>query len=126
MLKLKNKNTTEEEPLCRHCYSRTARTRAIQDYCYKPAPIVYGEETRYFGVELVIGGAGECGGNTQEILNLANACSELVYYKHDGSLDERVGIVTHPMTLAFHQERMPWKAVLDEAVSMGYRRQSPG
>jgi hypothetical protein len=77
-------------------------------------------------VELEIDGAGKCGGNAQEILNLVNARSELVYCKHAGSLDEGVEIVTHPMTLAFHQERMPWKAVLDEAVSMGYRSHQAG
>lgn len=116
----------EEEPLCRHCYSRTARTRAIQDYYYKPDPIFYGEGGRYFGVELEIDGAGEYGGNAQEILNLANARDETVYCKHDGSLDEGFEIVTHPMTLTYHQAEMPWKAILEEAVSMGYRSHQAG
>ena len=77
-------------------------------------------------MELEIDGAGEYGGNAQEILNLANAHDETVYCKHDGSLEEGFEIVTHPMTLAYHQSEMPWKEILHEAVSMGYRSHQAG
>lgn len=55
----------EEEPLCHACYTRTAGDRAIQDYCYKPEPIFYGDGPRFFGVELEIDGAGEYGSNAK-------------------------------------------------------------
>ena len=66
---------------------------------YKPDPIFYGKGPRYLGAELEIDGAGECSENAQEILNLANGDWELIYCKHDGSLDDGFEVVTHPMTL---------------------------
>ena len=115
-----------EEPLCRDCYSHSTRPKAIQDYYYKPDPIFYGKGPRYFGVELEIDGAGECSENAQEILDLANGERELVYCKHDGSLNDGFEIVTHPMALKFHQKNMPWREILREAVSMGYRSHQAG
>ena len=44
----------EEEPLCHACYARTAGDQPIQDYCYKPEPVFYGDGPRFFGVELEI------------------------------------------------------------------------
>ena len=111
----------DEEPLCYDCYSRSTRQKAIQDYYYKPDPIFYGQGPRYLGVELEVDGAGECSENAQQILDLANGKRELIYCKHDGSLNDGFEIVTHPMSLAFHQSNMPWREILREAVSMGYR-----
>lgn len=109
-----------EYPYCDHCYSRVARGRAINDYYYKPAPIFYGDGPRYMGVELEIDGGGESDSNAQRLLDVANDEDELVYIKHDGSLDDGMEIVTHPMSLAFHREKMPWRPVMTEAVNMGY------
>ena len=116
----------EEFPLCDACYTRTAQEYSIQDYYYKPSPVFYGEGPRFFGVELEIDGAGECSENAQEILDLANGERELVYCKHDGSLNDGFEIVTHPMALEFHQKSMPWREILREAVSMGYRSHQAG
>lgn len=116
----------DEEPLCYDCYARNVRQSAIQDYSYKPEPIFYGNGRRYLGVELEIDGAGESSGNAKTILSLANARKELIYCKHDGSLDEGFEIVTHPMTLEFHQKEMPWEAVMREAVTMGYQSHQCG
>lgn len=117
----------EEEALCAHCYSRTARARAIQDYFYKPAPIFYGEENRYFGVELEIDDAGEVSGNAEKLMDIANnGGREHIYCKHDGSLEDGFEIVTHPMTLAYHQKKMPWSGVLHKAVELGYRSHQSG
>ncbi|BDF69475.1 hypothetical protein CE91St41_04540 [Oscillospiraceae bacterium] len=109
-----------EEPLCEGCCTPAAYHRAINDYYYKPTPLFYGEGGRFFGVELEIDGAGEYGGNADELLGLANRTDELIYCKHDGSLDDGFEIVTHPMTLAFHRSRMPWPDILEKAASMGY------
>ena len=69
----------EEEPLCHACYTRTAGEWAIQDYCYKPEPIFYGDGPRFFGVELEIDGAGEYGSNAKKLLRIANEEEERIY-----------------------------------------------
>ena len=111
----------EEEPMCDRCHNHCSRPNSINDNYYKPTPIFYGGACdRYFGVELEIDGAGEVAESADRILDIANAGAELVYCKHDGSLDDGFEIVTHPMTYDFHRTKMPWEAVLAEAVAMGY------
>ncbi len=115
-----------EEPLCCICHQRLERSRVIQGYYYKPEPIFYGEDSRYFGVELEIDGGGEDHSNARELVRLANRSNELIYCKHDGSLDDGFEIVTHPMSLEFHQKAMPWAEIMKEAVSMGYTSHQAG
>ena len=84
-------------------------------------PIFYGEGVRYFGVELEIDGAGERSDRAWLLVNAANSNGlEHIYIKHDGSLEDGMEIVTHPMTLGYHLAEMPWGAVVAEAVRMGY------
>ena len=71
--------------------------KQVHDYYYKPEPIFYGTGSRYLGVELEIDEGGESHENAGQILRLANSGDELVYCKHDGSLNEGFEIVTHPM-----------------------------
>lgn len=59
--------------------------------------------------------------NACAIMRRANLGRELIYGKHDGSLNSGFEIVSHPMTLDFHQTAMPWPEVLEEAVELGYR-----
>ena len=54
-------------------------------------------------------------------LDIANAQIENVYCKHDGSLDDGFEIVTHPMSLEYHINEMPWCEVLGKAQQLGYR-----
>ena len=110
----------DEEPMCDDCYNRMDHSHAINDYCYKPEPVFHGDGPRYLGVELEIDEGGECSERARELLNIANRKDELIYCKHDGSLDDGFEIVTHPMALIFHQEQMPWQEVMRKAVSMGY------
>lgn len=110
-----------EEPLCSACYARIAGDHSINDYYYKPEPIFYGDGDRYFGVELEIDGAGELSANAKRVLDIGNADEEHIYCKHDGSLNDGFEIVTHPMTCGYHLKRMPWRAILDEAIAMGYQ-----
>lgn len=114
-------NDNEDDPLCSACYDEVQRCDQILSYYYKPLPIFYGDGPRYFGVELEIDGAGEINRNAQEILSIANVGQVRIYCKHDGSLDDGFEIVTHPMSLAYHQHHMPWDAILSKAVQMGYR-----
>ena len=109
------------DPRCHACHCRRADHRVIHDYYYKPEPIIYGKGKRYFGVELEIDGAGESNTNAAKLVEIANRNQELIYIKHDGSLDDGMEIVTHPMSLDFHVHQMPWAALLDKAKAMGYR-----
>ncbi len=59
-------------------------------------------------------------------MQIANRKVEHIYCKHDGSLEDGFEIVTHPMSLEYHEKHMPWAAVLQEAVSMGYRSHQAG
>jgi hypothetical protein len=107
-------------PLCYSCFSALDQP-AIHPYSHKPTPVFFGEGTRFFGVELEIDGAGENDDNAKRVLERANGNRERIYCKRDGSLDEGFEIVTHPMTPEYHLTRMPWRLILQEAVSMGYR-----
>lgn len=109
----------DDNGYCDECYD--ARREGIQSYRYKPVPIFYGNGDRYFGVELEIDGAGECPDNARRLMAIGNAGGKKrIYIKHDGSLDDGMEIVTHPMTLEYHLNEMPWPEVLDEAIRMGY------
>ena len=110
-----------DEARCYSCFCSQSRERVIHDYYYKPEPIFYGEGKRHFGVELEIDGAGESNTNAAKIVEIANRHQDLVYIKHDGSLNDGMEIVTHPMSLYFHFDQMPWAALLDKAKAMGYR-----
>jgi len=112
----------DDNGYCWRCYEdRMARRRVILDYYTKPAPIFYGDGPRYFGVELEIDGGGENGSNAQELLDCANGPAiERMYVKHDGSLSDGLELVTHPMSLAYHLNEMPWPEVLQKARLLGY------
>lgn len=111
----------DDEPYCHDCYVRYCESHSIHEYFYKPEPHFYGNSGRYFGVELEIDEGGESDSRADCVLDVAN-CNGLehVYCKHDGSLDDGFEIVTHPMTLEYHTNEMPWQHVLDTVRSMGY------
>ena len=116
-----------EYPFCYDCYINRTSRNSIQDYYYKPEPLFRGEGNRYFGVELEVDGAGEDDDNAAEVMSIANGSGlENLYCKHDGSLDDGFEMVTHPMTLAYHQAEMPWAAILRKAVQMGYTSHQAG
>lgn len=110
-----------DRELCWSCYNRSHQERAIQDYYYKPEPVFYGEGNRFFGVELEVDQGGELNRNAQKLLAIANQEQERLYIKHDGSLDEGFELVSHPMTLAYHRQKMPWPELLTTARELGYR-----
>ena len=113
-------NDDDDDPYCDDCYHQQSGC-AIEHYGYKPTPIFYGDGPRFFGVELEIDGAGERDSSAERLLDIANGNGlEQLYCKHDGSLDDGFELVTHPMTLEYHQSEMPWRRLLAEAASMGY------
>ena len=80
----------------------------------------------HFGVELEIDEGGTVNSNAQKLLDIANANAENLYIKTDGSLDEGLELVTHPMTLEYHLNEMPWEQVLCKAQRMGYLSHAAG
>ena len=117
----------DDYPYCQSCYDRCSDERSIKDYGYKPEPIFYGNGNRFFGVELEVDDAGEDEDNAYTVIRTANRSgNEHIYCKHDGSLDDGFEIVTHPMTLDYHLNEMPWKNVLSELRSMSYCSHSTG
>ena len=110
----------DEDGYCPQCYARHTQRGSVQAHNYKPEPIFYGDGNRFFGVELEIDGAGEDGENANLIQAVANRYDDHLYVKHDGSLDAGLELVTHPMTLDYHRNDMPWAAVLQRALRLGY------
>ena len=136
------------EYYCCDCYYNdepepTYHERIIHDYGYQPEPIFYSTDkdldsfndsnddsftaailppsTRYMGVELEIDCAGEDDEAAEDILYEANYDGiERLYIKHDGSLNEGMELVTHPMTLDYHCTVMPWDHVVGTAKQLGY------
>ena len=109
-----------DEPYCQNCWEHQETGAAIHDYYFKPTPIFYGAGPRFLGVELEIDGAGEDSSSARSLLQVANNEADRMYCKHDGSLEEGFELVTHPMTLEYHQQKMPWAEVLHKAIDMGY------
>ena len=106
---------------CRYCFEEKYPTeRRILNYSYKPEPIFYGNDPRYFGVELEIDKGGYDHDHAGTIRDTANSEEEHLYIKQDGSLEDGFELVTHPMTLHYHQHRMPWRKVMDKALDLGY------
>lgn len=105
---------------CHECYQRIRKNAAIHEYSYKPEPIFYGDSNRYFGVELEIDGAGKDDGYAEELLDIANMREDHIYIKTDGSLDDGMEIVTHPMSLEYHKD-FCWEDIMHHAVRLGYR-----
>lgn len=117
----------DDEPFCGNCYERRERRNVIRDYYFRPDAIFYGIGPRFFGVELEIDEGGEDNRNAAEILGVAN-CNGLehAYAKHDGSLNDGIEIVAHPMSLEYHLQEMPWKSILTKCKALGYTSHKAG
>lgn len=115
------------ESYCRDCYEEEFdKCESIHEYSYKPEPKFYGkytkeDDTRFFGVELEIDGAGKDSDYAEELLDIANVGKEHLYIKTDGSLDDGMELVSHPCTLDYHMNEFPWEEILHRAVRLGYR-----
>ncbi len=105
---------------CSSCYHDLPSRDAIHDYYYKPDPLFYGTGPRYFGVELELDGGGECSSSAQQMLDIMNREEEFAYFKHDGSLDDGMEIVTHPLSLDYQLNQFPWEKVCQKAIALGY------
>jgi hypothetical protein len=111
----------DNEPLCHRCYDNNQGHDYIEDYYYKPEPIFYGKGNRFISVELEVDCGGEVDDNAAAVMRVGNSKGlEHIYCKHDGSLEEGFEIVTHPMTLNYHLNEMPWEKILTRLKNMSY------
>lgn len=114
-----NYDEDNDLPYCSSCYAKLS-ARHIRSYNYKPEPIFYGSGDLFMGVELEIDCGGETNENAKSLIDIANKNGEHIYCKHDGSINEGFEIVSHPMTLDYHLGEMPWREVMDKALSLDY------
>lgn len=108
------------EDYCSDCYHDEVNDDTIHEYGFKPEPIFYESGERYFGVELEIDQAGKDSDHANILLAIGNADAEHIYIKSDGSLDDGMEIVTHPMTLDYHIQ-FCWDKLMSKARALGYR-----
>ena len=108
----------DDNAYCASCWDE--HCDIIHEYSYTPDLVFHGKGLRHFGVELEIDGGGTDRYNAEKLLNIANADAENLYIKTDGSLDDGLELVTHPMTLEYHLNEMPWATVLRKAQEMDY------
>ena len=114
----------DDDAYCSSCWED--HCSVIHEYSYTPDLVFHGKGLRHFGVELEIDGGGTDRYNAEKLLNIANANAENLYIKTDGSLDDGLELVTHPMTLTYHLNEMPWAEVLRKAQSMDYLSHAAG
>ena len=72
-------------------------------------------------MELEIDEGGKNSDNADTILGIGNRVAEHIYIKSDGSLSDGMEIVTHPMSLKYHKDKMPWAEIMKSAIHMDYR-----
>jgi len=100
----------------------------IRDYSYKPLPEFYGELSEwvkgYYGLELEI----DDGEYREEAARcIQDAGGDCIYLKHDGSLScDGFEIVTHPATLEYHMNTMPWRDIIRAARDYDYTSHDAG
>ena len=112
-----------EYPYCSYCHERQETQNYIHGYSFKPTPIFHGDSTtnRYFGVELEVDEGGQNQNKAHSVILIANREEENIYIKTDGSLHDGFEIVTHPMTLQYHMNKMPWEQLTEKALDLSYK-----
>lgn len=106
----------DDGDFCWDCYTHhQSKRKVIHDYHYKPTPEffpLYDAKEIYLGVELEIDNGGEDSYNAEELLKVANELEEHLYIKHDGSLNDGLELVSHPATLDYHRNHIPWERII--------------
>ena len=104
------------------CFQCARRTGHVHTCDYKPTSCFHGTRKHLMmGMELEV--EKKRGGN--DIFECANSLYNMsdneqdFYLKEDGSLNNGIEIVSHPMTLDFHK-KFYWKKVFNECVSQGF------
>lgn len=110
---------------CDECYSEHYHRNSIHNYGYKPTPIFFKSDNErsklFMGVELEVDNGEDAGDTAFSITDTMEFDGDdHVYCKHDGSLNDGIEIVSHPCTLRYHMEQMPWQDVMQVALNNGF------
>lgn len=123
--------TRKNRFICRSCQKKD---EPINHSEYTPDLNFYnnGIDMRYFGTELEVDIDEEKNnicelfennkGHAYNVLSIANSNQkkQRIYIKSDGSLENGFEIVSHPMSLSYHMNNMPWQEIMSYLVSEGY------
>lgn len=110
----------DSDPYCIDCYREQLSKTLIHNYSYKPEPIFYGCNSRFFGIELEVDkkerdaftNEYETAANVLDIANHKYGENQRLYIKYDGSLNCGFELVSHPMSLNYHLKNMPWEEIM--------------
>jgi formylmethanofuran dehydrogenase subunit E len=114
-------NYNDQGAWCDNCFpSNNRNCEYLNSYNYKPPLNFYGKGEFFLGIEL------ECdkGDDFRIVDELAREYSGL-YFKEDGSLDKGFEMVSHPMTLQYHQD-FRWKDILNSIKQTDFRSYDAG
>lgn len=110
-----------ELAFCERC-SASFRQEGVTNYGYKPFALMHGDrDGRHYGIELEVDGGGCNRDHANIVKGIANRDAINIYTKSDGSLNDGFEIVTHPMTLDYLMEAVPWEELFKKLVSLNYR-----
>ena len=94
---------------------------AIHNYSFKPNPHFkpdpYNKDSLYIGVELEVDNGRDRENCAIEIAKI----SQEIYCKNDGSLNYGIEIVSHPCTLAYHENELKWRDIMATCLQFGFR-----
>ena len=102
---------------CQSCYDE--KEDIIYNYNYTPYLEFYGDGNGFYGVEVEIDDGNNRNSTARELYDIAGR--DHIYCKYDGSLTRGFEIVSHPMTLNYHMQNMPWEDVFNECMENGFK-----
>jgi len=115
----RNYDEDANEELCNDCMDerRDKLENLIEDYCYKPDPVFFGEsgDNCYLGIELEVdntSGDYDKKGIFTAADTIIDDYGSQLYLKHDGSLQRGFEIVSHPCTLDYHYNQFGWQEIM--------------
>lgn len=100
-----------DEDYCHSCCTCRAVDGLIRYYSYRPRPEFRGTGPLFLGLEVEISFTSSGISRAHGVRSLHDADRHgVLYFKEDGSVSDGFEAVTHPMSLAWAQENMPWAA----------------
>lgn len=113
---------------CGDCYDKLCEDY-IQDYYYKPDLEFYEDLTdvRFIGVELEVQTEKYPHIIAKNVTFIANVLlTNRIYIKSDSSVPSGFEIVSHPMTLRYHMNKMNWEKIFNYLINSGCLSHSAG
>lgn len=99
---------TDKIQYCPVCIKKFKGSGRFYDYSAKPTPKFLKEKSldigRFYGAEVEIEVNESRGNSRKDIADIIDSCSDHIYFKNDGSLNNGVEIITHPCTIDYHRK----------------------